>query len=108
MMSSCAYIQNNDQMAFNLAKLNGLAGADGAFQDMFNNALGRGDYMAAAGIVADSPGDTLRNQTTLDQFKGLQQQAGQPQPILIYFQTLIKRTRLLDYESVELCKLVLG
>jgi clathrin heavy chain len=33
--TSCAYLQNNDKIAFNLAKLNGLPGADGAFQEMY-------------------------------------------------------------------------
>lgn len=56
-MSSCGYIADNDKLAFNLAKLNKLPGADGAFEDMFRNALQRGDILAAAGIVADSPGD---------------------------------------------------
>ena len=35
-------------MAFNLAKLNGLPGAENAFNDMFKNAVNMGDYMKAA------------------------------------------------------------
>jgi len=53
--------------------LNGLPGAEGTFLEMFKNAIGRNDLMSAASIVADSSGDKLRNQNTLDKFKSFPQ-----------------------------------
>jgi len=50
----------------------------------------------------------LRNKDTIEKFKNLQQQQGQPVPILIYFQTLLDKGQLTDFESLELAKPVLA
>jgi clathrin heavy chain len=42
------------------------------FTEQFNRALISGDYKQAAGIAAQAPGDLLRNQQTIQRFKGLQ------------------------------------
>ena len=64
------------------------------FLDQFNRSLIGGDYAGAAKIAAGAPGTLLRNQETINKFKNLQPQSGQPQPILIYFQTLLEKGKL--------------
>lgn len=59
-------------------------------------------------MAAQAPGTLLRNNETLNRFKQLKPSAaGQPQPILQYFQTLLSRGKLNNLESVELCRPVL-
>ena len=48
----------------------------------------QGNYVEAAKIARETPGDTLRNINTINTFKSLQ---GNPQPILIYFQTMMEK-----------------
>lgn len=65
-----------------------------------------GDYPGAARVARDAPGTLLRNQDTINKFKQLQAQSG-PQPILIYFSTLLETTKLNEIESLELARPVL-
>lgn len=64
------------------------------FLEQFNILLMKGDYAAAAKIASSSPGTLLRNQETINKYKSLNQMPGQPQPLLIYFQELLKKGKL--------------
>ena len=65
-----------------------------------------GDYAGAAKVAKDAPGTLLRNQDTINKLKGLPSTGG-PQPIIVYFSTLLETTQLNEIESVELAKPVL-
>jgi hypothetical protein len=65
-----------------------------------------GDYAGAAKVAKDAPGTLLRNQDTINKLKGIPSTGG-PQPIIVYFSTLLETTQLNEIESVELAKPVL-
>jgi len=67
----------------------------------FKNFMQQGNYQEAAKIVAQTPGDTLRNINTINMFKQLQ---GNPQPVLIYFQTMMTQGKLNKVESIEMAQ----
>jgi clathrin heavy chain len=62
--------------------------------EQFNRLLIGGDYANAAKLASSAPGTLLRNTDTINRFKTLQALPGQPQPILIYFQTLLEKGKL--------------
>jgi clathrin heavy chain len=66
----------------------------------FNNFIVNGDYQNAAKIASMSPGTLLRNEQTIQKFKGFPQLPGQPQPLLIYFQKLLERGKLNKLETL--------
>ena len=66
-----------------------------------------GDYAGAAKCARDAPGTLLRNQDTINKLKSLPSTGG-PQPIIVYFSTLLESTRLNEIESIELAKPVLA
>ena len=78
-----------------------LPGAENIFMTAFKNFMQNGNYAEAAKIVAQTPGDTLRNKNTINMFKQLQ---GNPQPILIYFQTMMSQGKLNKIESIEMAQ----
>ena len=78
-----------------------LPGAENIFMTAFKNFMQSGNYQEAAKIVAQTPGDTLRNINTINMFKQLQ---GNPQPILIYFQTMMSQGKLNKVESMEMAQ----
>lgn len=78
------------------------------FVNQFNNFLISGDYGNAAKIASMSPGTLLRNNETIQKFKGLPQTPGQPQPLLLYFQKLLEKGKLNKLETMELCGPVLA
>lgn len=59
--------------------------------------------MNAAKIAASAPGTLLRNPETIAKFKQIPAQPNQPQPLIVYFQTLLDKGQLNQFESVELC-----
>lgn len=106
-INNCKHIQDNVGLAFKMAQKFALPGADQLFNAQFNRLLGVGDYAGAAKVARDAPGTLLRNSDTITKFKGLQAPSG-PQPILIYFSTLLETTKLNEIESIELAKPVLA
>jgi clathrin heavy chain len=78
-----------------------LPGAENIFMSAFKNFMQNGNYQEAAKIVAQTPGDTLRNINTINMFKQLQ---GNPQPVLIYFQTMMSQGKLNKVESIEMAQ----
>jgi clathrin heavy chain len=87
-------IPNNKNLAFEIAGRYKLPGLDNIFVEQFNMALLSGDYAGAARIASKSPGNLIRNQDTINKFKQLPQVPGQPQALLIYFQTLLEKGKL--------------
>lgn len=65
-----------------------------------------GDIAGAARVAKDAPGTLLRNQDTINRLKNLPSTGG-PQPIIVYFSTLLETTKLNEIESIELARPVL-
>ena len=65
-----------------------------------------GDYVGAAKVAKDAPGTLLRNADTINRLKTMPSTGG-PQPIMVYFSTLLETTKLNEIESVELARPVL-
>lgn len=99
-------IPDNVGVAFNLAQRFSLRGADELFATQFNKLLAMGDYAGAARVAKDAPGTLLRNQETINKLKSIPATGG-PQPIIVYFSTLLETTKLNDIESIELVRPVL-
>lgn len=95
LVTQCSYaIPDVSAVALRLAARYSLPGCDNLFVDLFNTMLVNGNYQGAAKIASQAPGTLLRNPETINKFKNLQSQPGQPQPILVYFQTLLEKGRL--------------
>ena len=106
-MNKCTHITDNVGVAFKMAQRYSLPGAENLFMAQFNKFFGTGDYKSAAKIAREAPGDTLRNNDTINKFKGVTSPSGPP-PILIYFSTLLETTTLNAVESLELVRPVLA
>jgi len=100
------HIPDNVGVAFGLAQRFRLAGADELFVAQFNKLLAMGDYAGAARVAKDAPGTLLRNQDTINRLKALPSTGG-PQPIIVYFSTLLEATKLNEIEPIELARPVL-
>lgn len=107
LINQCRNIPDNVGLAFKLAQRFHLKGADDLFVSQFNRLLASNDFAGAAKIARDAPGTLLRNKDTINKFKGLQSAQG-PQPILIYFSTLLETSQLNEIESLDLVGPVLG
>lgn len=94
----------NNELAMSLAARLGLGGADELYVAQFNELFAAGNYEGAAKIAAKSPGDTLRNSSTIARFQSLPAPAGQQPPVLKYFAALMEQGRLNKVESVELAR----
>jgi len=105
-INSAAHIPDRQTLAFNLAQRFRLPGANDQFVALFNQKLQMQDYVGAANVAKNSPGELLRNPETINRIKSLPQ-TGQAPPILLYFNTLLKSTKLNAFESVELAKPVI-
>ena len=68
---------------------------------VFQNYIQQGNYYEAAKIASQTQGDILRNINTINMFKQLK---GYPQPILVYFQTIMEKDKLNGIESIEICR----
>lgn len=108
LMTNCKHINGIQQLVFTMAGRYSLPGVDNIFLGQFNNYIVSGDYSNAARIASMSPGALLRNADTINKFKSLPQQPGQPQPLLIYFQKLLEKGKLNKLETIELCGPVLA
>ena len=104
------YVQNqlgNPQLALAISSRLGIGGADGLFKAEFERMMTAGDYDGAAKLAAKSPGSVLRSMETIQRFQQLPAAAGQPQPLLKYFSSLLEVGKLNAIESVELVRPVL-
>lgn len=71
-------------------------------------ALASQNYQDAAKAAAASPGALIRNEATITALKAMPAPAGGgPQPILVYFITLLEMVKLNEIETMELCRPVL-
>ncbi|CAK8987762.1 Clathrin heavy chain 1 [Durusdinium trenchii] len=97
---------NQNQLAMQLAARLNLPGASEMYVTEFNRLFQAGDYKGAAKIAAES-GQSLRTQETIQRFLSIPQQQGQPQPVLMYFSTLLEKGKLNSIETLELARRVL-
>jgi clathrin heavy chain len=100
-MNFCKNVPGVMEVITRMAARFNLPGAENIFMTAFKTFMQNGNYQEAAKIVAQTPGDTLRNINTINMFKQLQ---GNPQPILIYFQTMMSQGKLNKVESCEMAK----
>lgn len=98
-MNCCKGVNGIMELCTNMAGRYALPGAENIFLNLFQNYMQNGQFAEAAKICRDTPGTTLRNLDTINKFKSLQ---GNPQPILVYFQTMMEKGKLNDVESVEM------
>lgn len=105
---SSSSIQNAQQLALNLSVRNGLPGSEQYYVEKFNTLMSNSQYKEAARVVANSPGNVLRNQQTIAKFKQLPKQEGKPFPLIQYFYVLLENTKLSDFETKEICEVVLS
>lgn len=100
-MNFCKGTANIMELCTALAGRYGLPGAENIFMGLFNNYMQSGNFVEAAKICRNTPGDTLRNLDTINKFKSMQ---GTPAPILVYFQTILETGKLNAIESLEMTK----
>mmetsp|Transcript_32005 Transcript_32005/g.47250 ORF Transcript_32005/g.47250 Transcript_32005/m.47250 type:complete len:1732 (+) Transcript_32005:118-5313(+) len=98
-------LRDND-LAIKVAGRLGLPGAENLYAAEFERAIGSGNVLEAAQLVARS-GNALRTPATIARFQQIPAQPGQPQPVFQYFSTLLETGRLNEQESIELAKPVL-
>lgn len=98
-------LQNND-LALKLSSRLSLPGAEGLFKLELEKLLASGDITGAAKL-AGSSGNALRTPEIIARFQQLPAQPGQPQPVFVYFSTLLESGPLNEQESIELTKPVL-
>ncbi len=99
---------NNLELALSLAKRGNLPGAENLVVQNFERLFAEGKYKEAAEAAAESPQGVLRTSETIEKFKRVPVQPGTTSPLLVYFGTLLTKSKLNAYESVELSKLVLS
>lgn len=100
-------LQNLD-LAMALAKRANLPGAENLVVQQFQRLFAAGQYKEAAELAADSPQGVLRTKDTVEGFKRVPAQPGQSSPLLVYFGTILTKSQLNAFESVELGRLVLS
>eukprot|EP00184_Porphyridium_aerugineum_P006141 CAMPEP_0184699800 /NCGR_PEP_ID=MMETSP0313-20130426/5924_1 /TAXON_ID=2792 /ORGANISM="Porphyridium aerugineum, Strain SAG 1380-2" /LENGTH=1782 /DNA_ID=CAMNT_0027158925 /DNA_START=278 /DNA_END=5626 /DNA_ORIENTATION=+ len=94
-------------LACRLASRNGFPGAEGLFEQQFNELFSEGKYHDAAIVAAESPAGFLRGIDTIERFRSLPQPPpGEPSALLVYFQALLQRGQLNEIESLELAYMV--
>jgi clathrin heavy chain len=98
---------NNLDLAMALAKRANLPGAENLVVQNFQKLFGAGQYKEAAELAADSPQGVLRTKETVEAFKRVPAVAGQTSPLLVYFGTILTKSSLNAFESVELGRLVM-
>lgn len=98
------HLPNCNDVAMSLVRRYGYPGADELLLQSFNAAFARGDYRGAARVVATMKSGALRTPQTINQFKSVPPQGGQPSAILVYFQTVLDHTTLNANESLELVR----
>jgi Clathrin-H-link len=83
-------------------------GAESLFVKRFNHLMGSSSYAEAAKVVATAPHGILRTPQTLDRFQCAPAQPNSQPPMLVYFNALLAVGSLNKFESLELCRPVLG
>ena len=101
MMNFCKNVPGIMEVITRMAARFNLPGAENIFMTAFKTYMQNGNYQEAAKIVAQTPGDTLRNINTINMFRQLQ---GNPNPMMIYFQTMMNQGKLNKVESIEMAK----
>lgn len=99
---------NNIELAMSLASKGNLPGAEGLVSQHFGKLLAEGKVKEAAEVAANSPAGTLRTPGTIAQLKSAPIQPGQTSPLLVYFGTILTKSSLNAFESVELGRLVIS
>ncbi|KAL7720985.1 Clathrin heavy chain [Entamoeba marina] len=84
-----------------------LPGADDIFVERFNALLNAGQIREAALIAANSPGDLIRNATTINKLSQMQAQPGQNPPLFLYFATILESHSLNALEGFTLIQLLI-
>ena len=100
-------LQNLD-LALALARRANLPGAENLVVQNFQRLFAAGQYKEAAELAADSPQGVLRTQETVEGFKRVPAVPGQTSPLLVYFGTILTKSSLNAFESVELGRLVMS
>lgn len=101
LMGYCKNIEGIQEIIMTLAQRYALPGAEKIFDSLFKMHMQNKNYEEAAKVCAISPGDTLRNIETINLFKSCM---GTPNPILVYFQTIMSKGKLNQIESIEIAK----
>jgi clathrin heavy chain len=94
-------VDNLMELCVHMASRYSLPGAEKIFQTLFKTHMQNGNYIEAARVCRDTPGDALRNIDTINMFRAEQ---GSPNPILVYFQTVMEKGKLNKVESIEIVK----
>jgi clathrin heavy chain len=97
----------DQDLALKLATRLNLSGADDIYISQFNQLMASNDIAGAARLAATSPKGILRTQDTINRFKQIPGQPGQPQPVFQYFSVLLENGKLNAKESCELAGPVL-
>jgi len=95
-------------LATRLASRNGFPGAESLFEEQFNELFNAGRIQDAAVVAAESPAGSLRGSATIERFRAIPTNEGEPSALLIYFQTLLQRGALNEAESLELGYMVVS
>jgi clathrin heavy chain len=98
----------NIDVALALARKGNLPGAEGLVSQQFAQFLAEGKYKEAAEAAANSPAGALRIPDTIARLKQAPIQPGQTSPLLVYFGTILTKSALNEFETVELGRLVIG
>lgn len=105
MMTNLRNIDNIVEVCIHLAGKYNLPGAEKIFVGLFKNYIAQGNYLEAAKICRDSPGESLRNIETINVFQAAQ---GNPPPAMLYFQTVMEKGKFNKIESVEITKTLIN
>lgn len=97
----------NAALAIKLASRANLPGADSLYVQQFNAYLQQMNIEQAIRIAVDSPQGVLRTPQTIQRLQRLPQLPNQKPVISQYFQYIIEKDKLNNYESVELANIVL-
>ncbi|MGH0180354.1 UNVERIFIED_CONTAM: hypothetical protein FKN15_003983 [Acipenser sinensis] len=101
-------VLQNPDLGLRMAIRSNLAGAEELFARKFNTLFTQGNYSEAAKVAASAPKGILRTADTIRKFQGVPAQPGQASPLLQYFGILLDQGQLNKFESLELCRPVLG
>ncbi|CAG0919676.1 unnamed protein product [Notodromas monacha] len=101
-------VLQNPDLALRIAVRNNLAGAEELFVRRFNSLFAAGQYAEAAKVAASAPKGVLRTPAIIARFQTVPTQPGQTSPQLQYFSILLDQSKLNKFESLELCRPVLG
>ena len=100
--------RGNQQAAAKVAAASGLQISNVLINQKFNQLIQMGNYVEAAKIAINSPGDVLRNQQTIEKLRRIPNNTKGPSPLLQYFMIILEKTKLNEIESIELCKIILA